>query len=191
METGFANNFFCFLVIFRLCSCASIYSRDTSRMGTDSSRSDRLTTFQVEIFASGGYENETDYRAAPTASEQTTIHPSALTAMNRTKNESNPCLDSHKNFCISGTCQYHMDLNSISCKCHPGFEGERCHSISMELIQQRKGYDLTTVIIPVVLSISCLGVFILLLVIRHQKKHKQHEECEEKNNLQMTPFLEL
>ncbi|XP_031428663.1 heparin-binding EGF-like growth factor b [Clupea harengus] len=187
---GFDSMFFYILVFFRLCSCASIdlHEGDTPRsVGTYSSGSDRRTTLGVEMYRSEGYETETDYRAVPTA------HTVEMRTTDRTNYLSNPCLDTDKNLCIYGTCQYHWELNETYCKCQPGFSGMRCHHIIMEMTKQTHGYDLTTVlpIIAVALSILCLAVFSLLLVIRHQKKHKHDAECEEKIPLEVTPVHHL
>ncbi|XP_076129949.1 heparin-binding EGF-like growth factor b [Alosa pseudoharengus] len=177
MGPEFGNGFFCIFVFFRLCSCASIDLNkvETPRMvGTSSFESDRWTTLEVETYSSGGYE---------TVNDQTTHNVEMST-----KDQSNPCLGSHQDFCIHGNCQYHREQNTTSCICLPGFSGERCHMFSLAS-KCKEGYDLTTVlpVVAVVLIVLCLTIFSLFVVVRHQKKHKHDSECEEKINLEVTP----
>ena len=43
----------------------------------------------------------------------------------------NPCLWRYKDFCIHGECKYVKELRVPTCICHAGYNGERCHGLSL------------------------------------------------------------
>ncbi|KAK7797983.1 hypothetical protein U0070_022341 [Myodes glareolus] len=126
--------------------------------------------------------------------------PQALATPNKEKNgkkkkkgkglgkKRDPCLRKYKDFCIHGECQYVKDLRAPSCKCHPGYHGERCHGLTLPVENRLITYDHTTVlaVVAVVLSSVCLLVIVGLLMFRYHRRGGYDVENEEKVKLGMT-----
>ncbi|XP_054840299.1 proheparin-binding EGF-like growth factor [Eublepharis macularius] len=96
-----------------------------------------------------------------------------------------PCLRRYKDFCIHGECRYIKELRRPSCVCQQGYEGERCHALSLPVENPSRSYDHTTVlaVTAVVLSSLCLVIIALLLVLRCHKQGVYDVENEEKVKL--------
>ncbi|XP_030638417.1 heparin-binding EGF-like growth factor b [Chanos chanos] len=100
----------------------------------------------------------------------------------------NPCRRQYKGFCIHGVCHYMEELKAPSCRCKPGYSGERCHLVTLPVGKNEDSYSQTTalVIIAVVLSLLCFAVIGILLAFRYHKKRDYTLDNEEKVKLEMT-----
>ncbi|XP_077166500.1 proheparin-binding EGF-like growth factor [Paroedura picta] len=99
-----------------------------------------------------------------------------------------PCLRKYKDYCIHGDCKYIKALKAPSCVCQQGYQGERCHALSLPVENPYRSYDHTTVlaVTAVVLSSLCLIIIGVLLMLRCHKQGVYDVENEEKVKLGIT-----
>ncbi|XP_076854652.1 uncharacterized protein areg isoform X2 [Brachyhypopomus gauderio] len=85
---------------------------------------------------------------------------------------SNPCLSSHKDYCIHGHCTYLQDLEEPVCVCMKGYDGIRCGVHLLQTGSGSEGLDkpsstdslhVTLIIIAAILSlISCSAILLMI-----------------------------
>ncbi|XP_015277808.1 PREDICTED: proheparin-binding EGF-like growth factor [Gekko japonicus] len=99
-----------------------------------------------------------------------------------------PCLRKYKDYCFHGECKYIKALKAPSCVCQQGYQGARCHALSLPVENPSRSYDHTTVlaVTAVVLSSLCLIIIGVLLVLRCHKQGVYDVESEEKVKLGIT-----
>ncbi|KAM5191748.1 amphiregulin [Mantella aurantiaca] len=103
------------------------------------------------------------------------------------KKKQNPCLTTHKNFCIHGECRFLEKIPEVSCKCQQNFFGERCSEQSMTTGKEKLS-DITTTtvlaVIAVLLSTLSIAAIIIIIVVHTRRKYSSYQyEAEEKKKL--------
>ncbi|XP_018408792.1 PREDICTED: amphiregulin [Nanorana parkeri] len=103
------------------------------------------------------------------------------------KKKQNPCLTTHKKFCIHGECRYLEKVPEVSCKCQQNFFGERCSEQSMTSAKEKLS-DITTTtvlaVIAVLLSTLSISAIIIIIVVHTRRKYPSYQyEAEEKKKL--------
>ncbi|XP_072261651.1 amphiregulin [Pyxicephalus adspersus] len=101
--------------------------------------------------------------------------------------QDNPCLTTHKNFCIHGECRYLEKIPVVSCKCQQNFFGERCSEHTMTVVKGNLS-DITTTtvlaVIAVLLSTLSIAAIIIIIVVHTRRKYSSYQyEAEEKKKL--------
>ncbi|KAM5171947.1 proheparin-binding EGF-like growth factor [Mantella aurantiaca] len=93
-----------------------------------------------------------------------------------------PCLRKYKDFCIHGECRYLKAQKMPSCVCQAGYQGERCHALTLPSGNPSNTYGHTTVlaILAVALSSFCLMAISSLLIIRYHRRGAYNVENGEK-----------
>ncbi|XP_067153164.1 amphiregulin isoform X2 [Apteryx mantelli] len=85
----------------------------------------------------------------------------------KNKKKGTPCEMEYKNFCIHGECIYLEHLQTVTCKCHQDFFGERCGEQFMKT--QRKNdvadYSKTVLVVVAVLLSGVSFITVLIIVI--------------------------
>lgn len=103
------------------------------------------------------------------------------------KKKQNPCLTTHKNFCIHGECRFLEKIPEVSCKCQQNFFGERCSEQYMTSAKEKLS-DITTTtvlaVIAVLLSTLSITAIIIIIVVHTRRKYSSFQyEAEEKKKL--------
>ncbi|KAI4893612.1 hypothetical protein NFI96_013778 [Prochilodus magdalenae] len=95
---------------------------------------------------------------------------------------SDPCLTSHRDYCIHGYCTYLQDLKEPVCVCMKGYDGVRC---GIQLLQTFSGsgsdgldththahtLQLALVIISVILSMISCSAIIIIITVQYKAQH--------------------
>ncbi|XP_028840245.1 heparin-binding EGF-like growth factor b [Denticeps clupeoides] len=183
------------VVLTRLCCCETVYEIGRSRttavnppqaLSTADSSPEYYDEDEDEDHSSG----HGDLRVPRV---EFSTKPKDLTAVSGTeknrkkgRGRKNLCLKDYKDYCVHGVCKHHRQLRSVSCICHSGYSGERCHLFSLPVSTEVRGYDRTTAlaVVAVVLSLLCLTIIGVLLAHRYFKKHDSDVESEEKLKLE-------
>ncbi|XP_063281368.1 amphiregulin [Pelobates fuscus] len=113
----------------------------------------------------------------------------AKKAKNDKKKKKNPCLTTHKDFCIHGQCKYLSSIKEVTCRCQKDYSGERCSTLSTMSMKTHTSElgDVSTValaVAAVLLSTISLVAIIIIIVIHTRRKYSTYDcEAEEKKKL--------
>ncbi|KAL6466319.1 hypothetical protein MHYP_G00264520 [Metynnis hypsauchen] len=119
---------------------------------------------------------------------------------------SDPCLTSHRDYCIHGHCTYLQDLKEPVCVCMKGYDGVRC---GIQLLQTFSGsgsgsdgpdghshthtLQLALVIIAVVLSVISCAAIIIIIMVQYKAQHSFQaaflSSSSEREKLQKSPAI--
>lgn len=105
----------------------------------------------------------------------------------RNRKKKNPCDAEFQNFCIHGECKYIEHLETVTCKCHQDYFGERCGEKSMKTHSMVDG-DLSKIalvaIAAFVLAVSITAIAAVIAIQLRKKYFRGYKgEAEEQKKL--------
>ncbi|XP_067852414.1 pro-neuregulin-2, membrane-bound isoform-like isoform X1 [Heptranchias perlo] len=91
-------------------------------------KSSRLQISKLKVEDAGEYTCEAENALGKDTSKTTiNVQAAATTTLSPESGHARRCNESDKSYCVNGGVCYYIDgINKLSCKCQPGFFGQRC-----------------------------------------------------------------
>lgn len=105
----------------------------------------------------------------------------------RNKKKKNLCDGEFKNFCIHGECKYIQHLETVSCRCHQDYFGERCGEKSMKthsIMDSNLSKIALVAAVAFVSAVSLIAIAVFITILRRKRYFREYEgEAEERKKL--------